>query len=132
MVGVILAAGRGKRLGALADGRSKAMQPIVGQPMIERVMAGLHRNDILRFVVVIHPDDDALYRHLRTGLSFDASVTVVYQEERLGMAHALRQAAPYVGGDRFVLSACDNLVPEADLARPGQPGRAAGPDGGLG
>lgn len=117
MLGVILAAGRGTRLGALTDGRSKAMQPIVGQPMIERVMAGLYDNGILRFVVVIHPDDDALYWHLRTGLSFDASVTVVHQEQRLGMAHALQQAAPHVSGEPFIVSACDNLLPEVDLAR---------------
>lgn len=115
MIGVILAAGRGTRLGALSRERSKAMQPIVGQPMVERVMDGLRRNGIERFVMVVGNDDAALKAHLAES-PLAANLDIVEQRERLGMAHALMQAAAHLDGD-FVLSACDNLMTDDDLAR---------------
>jgi Nucleoside-diphosphate-sugar pyrophosphorylase involved in lipopolysaccharide biosynthesis/translation initiation factor 2B, gamma/epsilon subunits (eIF-2Bgamma/eIF-2Bepsilon) len=41
MQAIILAAGKGTRLGALTLNRSKAMLPIVGKPIIARVMGDL-------------------------------------------------------------------------------------------
>jgi len=40
----------------------------------------------------------------------------VYQPDRLGMANALSYAAPLIEED-FILSACDNLVPEIHLKK---------------
>jgi len=112
---VVLAAGRGKRLQPLTLTRSKAMMPIAGLPMIERVMDTLTHNGLQEFVLVVSPDDEAIYDHFTRHSRYADRVTWAYQTERHGMAHALMQAAPYIHGD-FVLSACDNLVPEAHLA----------------
>ena len=112
---VVLAAGRGKRLQPLTFTRSKAMMPIAGLPMIERVMDTLTHNGIDEFVLVVSPDDAAIFDHFTQHSRYADRVTWAYQAERHGMAHALLQAAPYIHGD-FVLSACDNLVPETHLA----------------
>jgi NDP-sugar pyrophosphorylase family protein len=112
---VVLAAGRGKRLQPLTFTRSKAMMPIAGLPMIERVMDTLTHNDIDEFVLVVSPDDAAIYDHFTRHSRYADRITWAYQAERHGMAHALLQAAPYIHSD-FVLSACDNLVPETHIA----------------
>ena len=112
---VILAAGRGKRLQPLTLTRSKAMMPIAGLPMIERVMDTLTHNGLQEFVLVVSPDDAAIYDHFTRHSRYANRVTWAYQAERHGMAHALLQAAPHIHGD-FVLSACDNLVPEHHIA----------------
>ena len=112
---VILAAGRGKRLQPLTLTRSKAMMPIAGLPMIERVMDTLTHNGLQEFVLVVSPDDEAIFDHFMRHSRYADRVTWAYQAERHGMAHALLQAAPHIHGD-FVLSACDNLVPEDHLA----------------
>ncbi len=112
---VILAAGRGKRLQPLTLTRSKAMMPIAGLPMIERVMDTLTHNGLQEFVLVVSPDDEAIFDHFMRHSRYANRVTWAYQAERHGMAHALQQAAPHIHGD-FVLSACDNLVPEEHLA----------------
>ena len=112
---VVLAAGRGKRLQPLTFTRSKAMMPIAGLPMIERVMDTLTHNGIGEFVLVVSPDDAAIYDHFTRHSRYADRVTWAYQAERHGMAHALLQAAPHIHGD-FVLSACDNLVPETHIA----------------
>ncbi len=116
-IGVVLAAGRGTRLGALTDERSKGMMPIVGQPMIERVLTMLAQGGLERFIVVAHPEDQALIDHLSQP-PWGERVRWAYQEERQGMTHALEQAAPLVreaNRDIFVLASCDNLYPEGHV-----------------
>jgi NDP-sugar pyrophosphorylase family protein len=109
MQGVILAAGKGSRLHPITLQRSKAMVPVLGKPLVERVMEDLHVNGVDDFVLVVSPDDRDIVRYFRFDSTIEADVRFVYQVERLGMADALRQAAPLIEDD-FVLSACDNLT----------------------
>jgi glucose-1-phosphate thymidylyltransferase len=113
--GVILAAGKGTRLHPITLKRSKAMAPIMGKPIVERVMAGLVENGVRDFVLVVSPEDGELKRHFLERSDLDVSIQFVIQPERLGMANALRLAAPHLRGD-FILSACDNLVSPAHIA----------------
>jgi len=107
--GVILAAGKGSRLHPITLKRSKAMLPILGRPMVERVMETIYENGIRDFVLVVSADDKDIVQHFTEECALDVQVRFVVQEERRGMADALRQAAPYIEGD-FILSACDNLT----------------------
>ena len=109
MQGVILAAGKGSRLHPITLQRSKAMVPVLGKPLVERVMEDLYVNGVEDFVLVVSPDDRDIVRHFRSESTIDADVRFVYQIERLGMADALRRAAPLLQED-FILSACDNLT----------------------
>jgi NDP-sugar pyrophosphorylase family protein len=109
MQGIILAAGKGSRLHPITLRRSKAMVPVLGKPLVERVMEDLHANGVDDFVLVVSPDDRDIARYFRFESTLEADVRFVYQVERLGMADALRQAVPLIESD-FVLSACDNLT----------------------
>ncbi len=109
MQGVILAAGKGSRLHPITLRRSKAMVPILGKPLVERVMEDLYVNGVDDFILVVSPDDRDITRYFRFDSTLEADVRFVYQVKRLGMADALKQAAPLIEGD-FVLSACDNLT----------------------
>ncbi len=112
MQGVILAAGKGTRLHPLTLNRSKAMMPIVGKPIVERVMDMLVHNGIHDIVLVVSPDDQTIRHHFEQVSKIEARVRFVNQVERRGMAKALELAAPLLDED-FVLSACDNLVTES-------------------
>ncbi|MBN1872625.1 MAG: NTP transferase domain-containing protein [Anaerolineae bacterium] len=114
MQGIILAAGKGTRLYPLSLQRSKAMMPIVGKPIVERVMEMLLQNGVDDFILVVSPEDREITRYFQRESQIQAEVRFVYQAKRLGMAHALMCAAPLVKED-FVLSACDNLVPAEAL-----------------
>jgi NDP-sugar pyrophosphorylase family protein len=109
MQGVILAAGKGSRLHPITLQRSKAMVPVLGKPLVERVMEDLHVNGVDDFILVVSPDDRDIIRYFRFDSTIEADVRFVYQVERLGMADALRKAAPLIEDD-FILSACDNLT----------------------
>lgn len=112
---VILAAGRGQRLRPLTQARSKAMMPIAGKPMVERVLDTLTANGVSDFVLVVGPDDPSIVDHFARHPYYRSRIRWAEQAERKGMAHALLQARPHLHGD-FILSACDNLVPEAHIA----------------
>jgi len=107
--GVILAAGRGKRLRPLTLARSKAMLPIMGKPIVERVMDVLREGGVGDFILVVNPKDREILDR------FAGRVRFAFQEEPLGMAHALHCAAHLVEGD-FLLAACDSLVSPAHVA----------------
>ena len=109
MQGVILAAGKGSRLHPITLKRSKAMVPVLGQPLVERVMEDMYANGVNDFILVVSPDDRDIARHFRSESALEADVRFVYQTERRGMADALRKAVPLIEGD-FLLSACDNLT----------------------
>ena len=116
MQGVILAAGKGSRLHPITLERSKGMLPILGKPIVARVMELLVENGIRDFILVVSPDDRDILRYFYRESTLDVDVRFVYQLERKGMANALTAAAPLITED-FVLSACDNLVPTADVGR---------------
>ena len=110
MQAVILAAGKGSRLNPITLRRTKAMVPILGKPIVERVMETLVQNGVREFVMVVSREDGEVGRHFKERTSLDVDLQFVIQSERLGMANALSLAAPYVH-DTFILSACDNLTP---------------------
>ena len=116
MQGVILAAGKGSRLQPITLTRSKAMVPILGKPIVERVMEDLTANGVDDFILVVSPDDRYITRYFRRESDIEADVRFVYQPERLGMANALLCAAPLITGD-FILSACDNLISAEHVGR---------------
>jgi len=114
MQAVILAAGRGKRLHPITKNRSKAMLPIIGKPMVARVLDTLISNGIQDFILVTSPDDHEIAPYFKHNYSRNFNIKVVHQFQPLGMGHALMQAILHIEKD-FMLSACDNLINEVKI-----------------
>lgn len=118
MLTVVLAAGRGTRLGRLMADRPKALMPIAGKPMIARVLDMLEAQGVDRFIVVVHPQNEELLEEL-TRSSRGVRIRLAYQTDRRGMADAFECAAPRVRQARapeFLLASCDNLYPEGHVS----------------
>jgi NDP-sugar pyrophosphorylase family protein len=113
--GVILAAGKGSRLHPITTTRSKAMLPILGKPIVERVMESLHVNGINDFILVVSGTDKEIVQYFRQESELAVNIQFVTQEERLGMANALAQTSSLIH-EPFIVSACDNLVNEDHVA----------------
>ncbi|MFQ6058043.1 MAG: sugar phosphate nucleotidyltransferase [Anaerolineae bacterium] len=112
---MILAAGKGSRLHPITTKRSKAMLPILGRPIVERVMETLWINGVREFILVVSRVDSEIVRYFQEESPLEADIQFVVQEERLGMADALKYAVPFIRGP-FILSACDNLVSTEHVA----------------
>ncbi len=111
MIGVILAAGRGSRMKGLTAERPKAMLPVVGLPIIARVVRQLHAAGIGKVIIVVSPSDAHIRPYFEAHPPAEMSLTFVVQLQARGMAHALLPAAPHID-QPFVVTACDSLYPE--------------------
>jgi NDP-sugar pyrophosphorylase family protein len=118
MLAVVLAAGLGKRLRPLTDARSKAMLPVAGKPMVERVMERLAAEGVERFIGVARPGDEPLLELLDQPTWRDC-IRLTLQEARRGMADAVSCAVPSLREeevDEFLLASCDNIFPAGHIA----------------
>jgi dTDP-glucose pyrophosphorylase len=112
---VILAAGAGRRLGALGRRHSKPMLPLAGRPLVAWVIDSLRQAGIVRLVVVGHPSDAALAAFLQAGYP---DITLALQPERRGIADALQHALPLIADQpAYLCCACDSVFESADIAR---------------
>jgi NDP-sugar pyrophosphorylase family protein len=106
---VVLAAGRGTRLGLLTQDRPKSMLPVLGKPMVVRVMDRLREAGIRRFVVVVGEDEGSVASYLSSSWYPDTETKFALQAIPTGTVDALTLAAAHLDG-AFVLSAVDNLT----------------------
>ena len=111
---IVLGAGIGSRM---CSDRPKVLHEIAGRSMIAHVLATASRSGISRAVVVIGDDMDdvaaEVHRH-------DAEAEIAIQSERLGTAHAVRQARGSfedIDDDVIVLYGDTPLVRQKTLMR---------------
>lgn len=109
MIAIVLAAGRGSRLGSTVP---KPLVPIAGVPLIDRILEGLARDGFGDIVVVTGFGAGRIESHLDgRGLRF------VRQLEPTGTADALLAARDEAGDGPFLLCWVDVLVPAGTYAR---------------
>jgi len=109
MKAMIFAAGLGTRLRPLTDTMPKALVPVGGVPMLQRVLCKLRDAGIGEFVVNVHHFADQIERFLA---EHDFGVTVHISRESaepLETGGGIRHAAPLLAGDRFLVHNVDIL-----------------------
>ncbi|MDF2629116.1 MAG: glucose-phosphate thymidylyltransferase [Symbiobacteriaceae bacterium] len=110
MKALVLCAGRGTRLRPLTHTRAKAALPVAGRPVLAHILSYLHGNGFFDVGVVISPDQEEL-RTLAAAAP-GQRVEFIIQRTPLGIAHAVQEAAGYLGQEPFLLYLGDNLTDE--------------------
>ncbi|HSP95784.1 MAG TPA: nucleotidyltransferase family protein [Candidatus Dormibacteraeota bacterium] len=110
---VVLAAGRGTRMGALTAATPKPLLMVAGQSIIARVLGGLARGGVRRAVVVTGYLGEQIEAALGDGGALGLSIAYRRQERPDGTARALLLAESLLGDAPFVVSWGDILVPSA-------------------
>src|SRR5688572_21689682 len=87
---VILAAGRGTRLGAITANRPKPMVPVQDTPVLEHILTGLMAEGIREFLLVVGYKGAAIRDYCGDGSRWGASIQYVEQEQLNGTGGALR------------------------------------------
>lgn len=107
---VIMAATPSKGLESLTRTRPKAMLPILGKPIIARVMEGFYSAGIRQFTIVVGEQEGTVVEWLTTKWHADVHLTFAPQGHKRGTASTLLAARSFI--DRpFIIASCDNLVP---------------------
>lgn len=113
---VILAAGKGTRMGNLTKETPKPMLQIHGRPMLEHILERLATAGIERFFVVLGFHHEMIERYFRDS-HFALEFRV--QEPLNGTGSAARLAKDFAGSEPFLVSYADILCDPAEYVRCG-------------
>lgn len=116
--GIILAGGKGTRLGPLTLGVSKQLLPLFDKPMIYYPLATLMAAGIRQVCIIVNSRDlDTFISVLGDGSTYGISIEFKIQPEPEGIPQALSIAEDFIGGDDVVLVLGDNLLIGTGLGR---------------
>ena len=111
---VVLAAGRGTRMGAITGETPKPMLSVHGRPILEHVLEGLAAAGVERFLVIVGYRREMIEKHFE---SWRYPVEFLVQEPVDGTGSAARLAREFAGAAPFLLTFGDILCrPAAYLA----------------
>ncbi len=117
MKAVILAAGKGTRMGDLTQALPKPMLRVQGKPILEHILEGLIAAGLREFRVITGWRAEVIEEHFRDGAPWGVSITYARQEVQNGTGKAAEPARPFVGSAPFLLTYGDILVPRETYAR---------------
>ena len=124
---LILAAGKGSRLGAHAGDRPKPLIPLAGRPVIEHNMAMCCRAGVTELCINLHHLGDQIKRQLGDGSRWGANIAYSHEPELLGTAGAVVPFLPHLSRGRFYVVYGDNYS-QCDLQSLWQAHQQAGAD----
>jgi len=107
---VILAAGRGTRMGELTVDVPKPMIPVGSRPVLEWIINGLQAAGVRRFLIVVGYRKEVIEDHFMDGSNFGTEIRYIEQVVQDGTGKVVSLAEPFCGTDPFILSYGDILV----------------------
>jgi dTDP-glucose pyrophosphorylase len=110
MKAVILAAGKGTRMGELTTALPKPMLRVHGKPILEHLLEGLLAAGIRDFFIVTGFQAEVIENYFRDGAQWNARISFGRQVVQDGTGKAPEVAKQFVGSDDFVLTYGDILV----------------------
>ena len=96
VLGVILAAGAGRRLGPLGEAYVKTLLPVANEPLIAHHLRLLHGLGVRRVLIVVGHHAAQVETALGTGEHYGLELQFIRQPQPLGSAHALGLARAHV------------------------------------
>ncbi len=114
---VILAAGRGTRMGNMTEEIPKPMLPIQGRPMLEHILERLHKSGISRFLIVIGYHGETIRRHFEKTKPSGFEIEFSWQNPVNGTGSGALLAREFARQEPFLLSFGDILCDPAEYVR---------------
>ncbi|HEX3682112.1 MAG TPA: sugar phosphate nucleotidyltransferase [Bryobacteraceae bacterium] len=111
---VILAAGKGTRMGAITHETPKPMLPILGKPMLEHILERLARAGINRFFLVIGYRHELIEEHFQ---AWPLPIEFRVQDPVNGTGSAARLARDFADTEPFLLTYADILCDPVEYVR---------------
>jgi NDP-sugar pyrophosphorylase family protein len=102
---VVLAGGRGQRLGSLTEAMPKPMLPVGDRPLLETLVVQLASQGVRRITIAVHYLAEAITSHFGDGSAFGVEIDYLHEDEPMGTAGAIRHAARSPGAPLLVLNA---------------------------
>jgi dTDP-glucose pyrophosphorylase len=112
---LILAAGRGSRLGERTDDGNKCMLRLFGKPLVRYSLENAVKAGVAEIVMVVGYRAEAIINAF--GIEFEGTrIRYVIQEDQRGLVHAVESAKNVIDGDDFMLFLADEILWHPDHA----------------
>lgn len=109
MKALILAAGRGKRLGEHPDEGNKCMLRMFGKPLVQYSLENAAMAGADEIIIVVGHKAEAIINHF--GIDFSGiRIGYVIQDDPRGLVHAMECAQDRINGDDFMLFLADEIL----------------------
>ncbi len=118
MRAIILAGGRGERLGGLTDSRSKVMLPLAGKPMLEWLLHELEETEVKEVTIVHYYAGERILTHFGSGRDYDLNIQFVKQHSDRGTVGSLITGLSTINeneDDRVLILNGDNMVDSSSI-----------------
>lgn len=113
--GVILAAGKGRRIQPFSNRLPKPLLPVLDRPLLVWQIEALKKLGVRKIVIVIGHLGHCVVQALGDGRALGVEISYVEQEHMLGIAHAVAQLEPHVPSP-FLLFLGDIFFETRDLS----------------
>jgi glucose-1-phosphate thymidylyltransferase len=111
MKGLVLSGGKGTRLRPITHTSAKQLVPVANKPILFYVLENLAEAGIREVGVVVGDTAEEIKAACGDGSAWGLQLTYLPQEAPLGLAHAVKIAEDFIGGEPFVMYLGDNLLP---------------------
>ena len=101
--GLILAAGRGERMGALSGIYPKPLLPVANEPVIAHHLRLFQRLGVREVFIIVGHRAAEVVKVIGDGAQYDVRVKYIEQLDPLGTADAVGRARPYIRKPFIVL-----------------------------
>jgi len=109
MKALILAAGRGKRMGELCRENNKCLIKMAGRPLIEYSLDRAYQIDSSEILIVVGYQAEAIMNIYNDNYK-GKPIKYIFQEEQKGLVHAIECAKIALGEEDFMLMLGDELM----------------------
>ena len=117
MKAVVLAAGKGTRMGELTTEIPKPMLQVEGMPLLEHIVRGTLGAGVEAIHLIVGWKEEVIRGHFGDGSPWNTSITYSTQTVRDGTGRAPELAREFVGEDTFLLTYGDILVRKSTYRR---------------
>lgn len=107
---MILAAGRGKRMGALTESTPKPLLKVAGKYLIEYAIESLKRGGIGDIVINVCHHGEQIMKTIGDGKRYGVNITYSQEIELLETGGGILKALPWLGDEPFVVTSCDIIT----------------------
>lgn len=114
---VLLAAGRGTRMGELTQGLPKPMLQVRAKPVLQHIVEALREAGLTDFLIIVGWQAEMVRDFFRDGSKMGVRVDYATQVEQNGTGKVVELARDFVGTDSFILHYGDILVSPENYPR---------------